>query len=131
MGCDIISNEIYLGLNIDVDLFKELENQSFENDLPLADVIQNYIRVGLKGDENMQTICLTDEVMEKVNIRCKQVDSTPDDLVNEIVFENLRKIEEIPDDIDGDKIWNMLEHDKPEGDDILKKFRSLSNCNRL
>mgnify|MGYP007053770034 CR=1 FL=1 len=33
---------------------------------------------------------------------------------------------EIPDDIDGDKIWNMLEHDKPEGDDILKKFRSLS-----
>jgi len=124
--CVVLSDEIYLSLNIDVDLFKELENQSFEYDLPLADLIQNYIVIGFKGDGNMQTICLTDEVMEKVNIRCKQVDSTPDDLVNEIVFEKLRKIEEIPDDIDGDKIWNMLEHDKPEGDDILKKFRSLS-----
>ena len=122
----VLSDEIYLSLNIDVDLFKELENQSFEYDLPLAGLIQNYIVIGFKGDGNMQTICLTDEVMEKVNIRCKQVDSTPDDLVNEIVFEKLRKIEEIPDDIDGDKIWNMLEHDKPEGDDILKKFRSLS-----
>lgn len=126
MWCGVLSDEIYLSLNVDVDLFKELENQSFEYDLPLADFIQNYIVIGFKGDGNMQTICLTDKVMEKVNIRCKQVDSTPDDLVNEIVFEKLRKIEEIPDDIDGDKIWNMLEHDKPEGDDILKKFRRLS-----
>lgn len=95
--------------------------------MPLDYIIQNYIKVGLKEDKNMQTICLSDKVMDKVNIRCKQVDSTPEDLVNEILWDNLRKVEEIPDKIDYEKIWNMLEHDKPEGDDILEKLSRLSD----
>ena len=124
--CDSISEKIFLGIDIDVDTFKELESRSIEYDMPLGYIIQNYIKVGLKGVNNMQTICLSDKVMDKVNIRCKQVDSTPEDLVNEILWDRLRKVEEIPDKIDYEKIWNMLEHDKPEGDDLLKKFRSLS-----
>lgn len=121
----IVLEKIYLGLNIDVDLFKELENQSLQYDLPLNYIIQNHIMIGLKGEHNMQTICLSKEVMEKVNIRCKQIDSSPEDLVNEIVYNKLRKIEEIPDDIDGEKIWNMLEHDKPEGDGILDRITDM------
>ena len=126
MVCGSISERIFLGLDIDIELFKELENQSFRFGLPLAYVIENCLKVGLKGNVNVKTICLTDEVMDKVNIRCRQIDWTPEELVNSIVYDELRKVEEIPKDIDLVKIWNMLEHDKPEGDDILKKFRSLS-----
>ena len=125
--CDSISEKIYLGLNIDIELFKELENQSFRFDLPLAYVIENYLKIGLKGDVNMQTINLRDNVMEKVNIRCRQIDSTPEDLVNDIVYDGLRKVEEIPDpdNIDYERIWNMLDHDKPEGDDILDRITDM------
>ena len=125
MVCDSISEKIYLGLDIDIELFKELEKQSFRFDLPLAYIIENYLKVGLKEDVNMHNINLRDNVMEKVNIRCRQIDSTPEDLVNDIVYDELRKVEEIPDDIDGDKIWNMLEHDKPEGDGILDRITDM------
>ena len=127
MVCDNISEKIFLGLDIDIELFKELENQSFRFDLPLAYVIENCLKVGLKEDMNMQTICLTEDVTEKVNIRCRQIDSTPEDLVNDIVYDELRKVEEIldPDNIDYERIWNMLDHDKPEGDDILDRITDM------
>ncbi len=63
--------------------------------------------------------------MEKVNIMAKLTDRTPQEVVNETLWDNLRKIEDVPDEIDGDKIWNMLDHDKPEGDDILDNLSRL------
>lgn len=127
MVCDSISEKIYLGLNIDIELFKELESQSLRYNLPLVYIIENYLRIGFKGDENMQTIILSEEVMEKVNIRCKQINRTPEELVNSIVYDELRKVEEgpDPDKIDYERIWNMLDHDKPEGDDILDRITDM------
>lgn len=127
MVCDSISEKIYLSLNIDIELFKELESQSLRYNLPLVYIIENYLRIGFKGDENMQTIILSEEVMEKVNIRCKQINRTPEELVNSIVYDELRKVEEgpDPDKIDYERIWNMLDHDKPEGDDILDRITDM------
>lgn len=126
--CDSISEKIYLGLNIDVDLFKELEVQSLKYDLSVLYVIEYYIQKGLKQDKKvdyMATINLTEKVMEKVKIRSKQIETTPEELVNGILYDHLRKVEEIPDDIDGERIWNLLDHDKPEGDDILDRITDM------
>ena len=42
--------------------------------------------------------------------------------------ENLRKIEDVPEEIDYEKIWNMLDHDKPEGDDVLDNLMRLGEA---
>lgn len=63
--------------------------------------------------------------MEKVNIMAKLTNRAPQEVVNEALWDNLRKIEDVPDEIGGDKIWNMLDHDKPEGDDILDNLSRL------
>lgn len=76
----------------------------------------------------MLMVSLNTDVTEKVNIVSKLTDRTPEEVVNDTLWDNLRKIEDIPDEIDYDKIWNMLEHDKPEGDDVLEK---LSKVNKL
>ena len=73
----------------------------------------------------MLNVSLNDDVAEKVNIMSKLTDRTPEEVVNDTLWENLRKIEDVPDDIDYEKIWNMLEHDNPEGDDILDNLVRL------
>lgn len=73
----------------------------------------------------MLNVSLNDDVAEKVKIMSKLTDRTPEDVVNDTLWENLRKIEDVPDDIDYEKIWNMLEHDNPEGDDILDNLVRL------
>lgn len=67
----------------------------------------------------MTMVNLEDKVMEKVNIVVKLTGRTVEDVVNDALWVNLQKIEDVPDEIDYEKIWNMLDHDKPEGDDIL------------
>lgn len=67
----------------------------------------------------MLMVSLNTDVTEKVNIVSKLTDRTPDEVVNDALWIQLQKIEDIPDEIDYDKIWNMLDHDKPEGDDVL------------
>lgn len=76
----------------------------------------------------MSMIRINDKVMEKVNIMSKLTDKTPEDVVNETLWDSLRNVRDFPDEIDYDRIWNMLDHDKPEGDDVLEK---LSRVNKL
>ena len=78
-----------------------------------------------QGLGNMSAVTISDEVMEKVNIKCRQSNKTPFEVINEVLLDTLGKVDEIPDDIDGDKIWNLLEHDKPEGDDILDRITDM------
>lgn len=102
--------------------------QSLKYGLSVLYIIQYYIQKGLKQDKEvdyMGTISLKDEVMEKVNIRSKQIETTPEELVNNILYDHLREIEEIPEDIDDERIWNLLDHDKPEGDDILDRITDM------
>ncbi|MBE6495271.1 MAG: hypothetical protein E7Z78_02390 [Methanobrevibacter thaueri] len=76
----------------------------------------------------MSMISINDNVMEKVKIMSKLTDRTPEEVVNETLWDTLRKVRDFPDEIDYDRIWNMLDHDKPEGDDVLEK---LSRVNKL
>ena len=79
----------------------------------------------------MSAVTISDEVMEKVNIKCRQSNKTPFEVINEVLLDTLGKVDEIPDDIDGDKIWNLLEHDKPEGDDILERLCGIVSCDEV
>lgn len=126
--CGSISEKIYLGLSIDVDLFRELELQSLNYNLPMMYVIQNYIRIGLKQVNkvyNMSMVSINENVMEKVNIKCKLSNKTPEEVINDALWDRFRKLEDISDDFDAEKIWNMLDHDKPEGDDILDRITDM------
>ena len=73
----------------------------------------------------MSMVSLDDNVLEKVNIMAKLSDRTLEEVVNDVLWQNIQNIIDIPDEIDYDKIWNMLEHDKPEGDDILDNLARL------
>ena len=73
----------------------------------------------------MVSVTLNEDVLEKVKIKCKLSNKTPEDVVNDILWDKLRKLEDYPDDFDGDRIWNLLEHDKPEGDDILDRITDM------
>jgi len=102
--------------------------QAIEIESDCRDLIVEYIEKGLKGRDNMSMVSLNDNVMEKVNIISKLTDRTPEEVVNDTLWDNLRKIEDVPVEFDGDKLWEMLDHDNPEGDDILDE---LSKVNQL
>lgn len=97
------------------------------------DLIDCYIRQGLikeNGLGNMSIAIINENVMEKVNIECRLTNKTPDEVINDVLWDALGKIEDIPDEIDYDKIWNMLDHDKPEGDDVLDRLSSINKLNQ-
>lgn len=73
----------------------------------------------------MLMVGLNDNVVEKINIKCKLSNKTPEEVVNEVLWDNLRKLEDVFDHFDGDKLWNMLDHDKPEGDDVLDRITDM------
>lgn len=82
-------------------------------------------KVEKKWIDTMLNINLKDNVVEKVNIMSKLTNKTPEEVVNETLWDNLKKIEDVPDELDYEKIWGMLEHDNPEGDDILDNLIRL------
>ena len=49
----------------------------------------------------MLMVALNENVMEKVNIKCKLSNKTPEEVVNDVLWDQLRKIEDISDDFDG------------------------------
>ena len=115
-------------LDIDEGLLEELRMQAIEIESDCRDLIVEYIEKGLNGCDNMSMVSLNDNVMEKVNIISKLTDRTPEEVVNDTLWDNLRKIEDVPVEFEGDKLWEMLDHDNPEGDDILDE---LSKVNQL
>ena len=87
-------------------------------------------KVERKWIDTMLNINLKDNVVEKVNIMSKLTNKTPEEVVNETLWDNLKKIEDVPDELDYEKIWGMLEHDNPEGDDILDNLLRLGKEGR-
>ena len=97
----------------------------------MNDLIEKYIQLGLDyetGCDNM--VVISQDVMEKVNIISKLSNRTPEEVINETLWDQLRKVEDVPEKIDYDKVWNMLEHDNPEGDDILENLRNTNELLR-
>lgn len=75
--------------------------------------------------KDMLVVGLNENVAKKVKIKCKLSNKTPDEVVNDVLWEQLGKIEDVSEDFDGDKLWRMLDHDKPEGDDILDRITDM------
>ena len=115
-GCDSISK---VCLDINDDLLEDLYERANLNQSRYEDLIVEYIKKGLNEVDNMSNITLNENVMEKVNIMARLTEKTPEEVVNDTLWENLENIVDIPDELDYDAIWNMLEHDKPEGDNVL------------
>ena len=125
MGCDNISK---ISFDIDDDLLKDLKRFALKTNSNYLDLVESYIQKGLKNQtrgNDMVSVTLDDNVVEKVKIKCKLSNKTPEDVVNDILWDNLRNLEDYSDDFDGDRIWNLLEHDKPEGDDILDRITDM------
>lgn len=125
MGCDNISK---ISFDIDDDLLKDLKRFALKTNSNYLDLVESYIQKGLKNQKrgnDMVSVTLNDNVVEKVKIKCRLSNKTPEDVVNDILWDNLRKLEDYSDDFDGDRIWNLLEHDKPEGDDILDRITDM------
>lgn len=117
-----------ISLNIDDKLLEELKKQTSKNQLNLDDLIEICIQKGFEKEnwvDNMLSVSLKDNVVEKVSIMSKLTNKTFEEVVNDTLWDNLKKIEDIPDEFDGDKIWSMLEHDNPDGDDILDNLIKL------
>ncbi|WP_296792067.1 hypothetical protein [uncultured Methanobrevibacter sp.] len=119
---------VEINVKIEDELIDDLSEVCWENNLNLEELVLNYIQQGLdnyKGVGSMSLISLDGDVMEKVNIVVKLTDQTPEEVVNEALRDQLRTVEDIPDNVDYEKIWNALDHDKPEGDDILDNLVRL------
>jgi len=116
-----------ISLDIDDKLFEDLNNKALANKLHMDDLIRIYVQQGLAYNEvdTVLMVCLNENVVEKVNIVSKLTDRSPEEVVNDTLWDNLRKIEDVPEEIDYEKIWNMLDHDKPEGDDVLDNLMRL------
>jgi len=118
---------VKISLDIDDKLFEDLSNKALANKLHMDDLIRIYVQQGLAYNEvdTVLMVCLNENVVEKVNIVSKLTDRSPEEVVNDTLWDNLRKIEDVPEEIDYEKIWNMLDHDKPEGDDVLDNLIRL------
>ena len=73
----------------------------------------------------MQSVQIPDEIMEKINARCRELKCSPEKLIHSILFDYLKKVESIPTTVAREKIMMMLEHDNPAGDDILDNLVRL------
>lgn len=99
--------------------------QAVEIESDCRDLIVEYIEKGLNGCDNMQSICISDEIMIGITDRSKEINCNPEKLVNSILYDYLRKVKDLPPTIDAEKIWAMLDHDGHEGDDVLEKLFNL------
>lgn len=84
------------------------------------------VEMDKRKDVAHKCVRLNDDVLEKVNIMSKLTGRTPEEVVNDTLWDNLRKIQDVPEELDVDRIWNLLEHDNPEGDNILDELSSVN-----
>lgn len=73
----------------------------------------------------MQSVQIPDDIMEKMNARCDMLKCNPEKLIHSILFDYPKKVDSIPTTVDCEKMMMMLEHDNPEGDDILDNLARL------
>lgn len=121
LGCGNIAK---LSLDIDSGLLEDLTKQASINKSNCLDLIVEYIEQGIRCD-NMSLVSLDKDVVIKVNKMAELTNQTPQEVVNEALRDQLEDVENIPREIDYDKLWDMLDHDKPEGDDILDNLARL------
>jgi hypothetical protein len=115
---------VKLSLDIEGKLFEDLKRQSLINKSNYSDLIFKYIKQGLDKEkvDTMENINIADEIRNGIFERSREINCSPEKLVNSILYDYLRKVKELPPTIDAEKIKSMLDHDNPEGDDVLEKL---------
>ena len=74
----------------------------------------------------MNTLIIEDKLMERLTIKSKLRKMSVDELANKYIAEGLDNDCIIPDKvINPDEFVKLLDHDKPEGDDILKRITGI------
>ena len=71
MGCDNISK---ISFDIDDDLLKDLKRFALKTNSNYLDLVESYIQKGLKNQtrgNDMVSVTLDDNVVEKVKIKCR------------------------------------------------------------
>ena len=75
--------------------------------------------------DNMNDINIAEEIRNGIFERSREINCSPEKLVNSILYDYLRKVKELPPTIDTEKINVILDHDNPGGDDVLEKLFNL------
>lgn len=112
--------------DIEDALLEDLNKQAAKKQLNPDDLIEEYVLQGLKKeDEKMHSVNVPNDIMEKINSRCKELNCNPEKLIHSILFDYLKKVESIPVTIDREKMMMLVEHDNPDGDDVLDNLIRL------
>lgn len=113
--------------NIDSALLKELKLQSFESDTTQTELVHKYIRYGLmmdnsnKENHNMNIIIIDESIMEKLLIKSDSLGIDTNELANNYIARCLNDDYNQCNEVNP-KIHDLLDHDKPEGDNILERI---------
>lgn len=92
------------------------------------DLIEEYIEKSLKNEvDNMQSVNIPNDIMSRLDDRCKKIHCNPEKLIHAILFDYLKSVDNVSGIIDHEKLQAMLEHDNPEGDDILDNISRLGD----
>ena len=116
--------------NFDSELLKELKLQSFESDVTQTELIHKYIRYGLmmdksnEGNFKMNTIIIDESIMEKLIIKSDSLGIDTNELANNFISRCLNE-DSNQSNVANPKIQDLLDYDKPEGDDILEKISGI------
>ena len=115
---------VKLSLDIEGKLFEDLKRQSLINKSNYSDLIFFFFIQGLDKEkvDTMENINIADEIRNGIFERSREINCSPEKLVNSILYDYLRKVKELPPTIDAEKIKSMLDQDNPEGDDVLEKL---------
>ena len=114
--------------DIEDALLEDLNKQAAKKQLNPRDLIEEYVLQGLKKeDEKMHSVNVPNDIMEKINSRCEELNCNPEKLIHSILFDYLKKVESSPVTIDREKMMMLLEHDNPDGDDVLDNLIRLGS----
>lgn len=119
---------VQLIFDVDDKTLNDLKNLASETNSNCLELVDKFIQNGLKNQkrcDKMQNINISEEIRLGIIERSKEINCNPEKLVNSILFDYLRKTKDLSLTVDAERIGAMLEHDDPEGDDVLEKLYNL------
>lgn len=116
--------------NFDKNLLKDLKLQSFESEVTQTELVHRYIKEGLLREKNqnedvieLNTITVNDDLMERLVIESNARNINVNELANKYILQGLEEDNVVPNEVKNPKaILDLLDHDKPEGDNVLKSI---------
>ena len=74
-------------------LLEDLNKQAAKNQLNLDDLIEEYARQGLNmEDGKMHSVNVPNDIMERINNRCKVLNCNPEKFIHSILFDYVKRL---------------------------------------